>query len=91
MSDSKSYSERQKKKVVKEGLRKLKNSPGWDVDAFRSGDPEEGLRELEQKMRGHKAYGASEECGPCQTLRRDTGDETALCQLHLAEAMGLSE
>jgi hypothetical protein len=91
MSDSKSHSNRHKKKVVRQGLRELKNKPGWDVEAFRSGDPEQGLRDLDQKMRGHRVYGESQECAQCQAIRDDTGDETALCQLHLAEAMGLDE
>lgn len=91
MSDEKPTSEREKKRVVRQGLRKLRNKPGWDVDAFRAGSPQDGLRDLEQKIRGYRAYGDAADCEDCKQLRRDSGDDSALCQRHLAAAMGLDE
>ncbi len=86
---SKKKSNRHKKKVVKEGLRALKNKPGWDVDAYRNRDPQQGLRQLEQSMRGHRTYEDAQSCTDCEAIRQDSDDETALCDRHLAEAMGL--
>lgn len=100
MSDSnspgdKSRSARHKKRVVQSGLRKLKNKPGWDVEAFRQRQGAQagtqGLRDLEQKMRGHQVYDDSAICEPCKKQRQRTGDKTALCEQHLAAAMGLDD
>ena len=92
MSDSKSHSNRHKKKVVKEGLQELKNKPGWDVEAFvRRNNPEQQLRDFDQDLRGNQVYDESGGCGQCEKARRENGDETALCDEHLAAAMGFGE
>ena len=88
MSDS-PHSERHKKRVVQKGLQKLKKKAGWDVEAFvNRADPEEKLRDFDQQLRDHKVYEESVRCGGCESLREDSGDETALCEKHLAAAMG---
>ena len=87
MSDS-SSSNRYKKKIVQDGLRALKNKPGWDVEAFASRNPQDNLRDFDQQLRGHQVYDQSGLCEHCAQLRSDSGDQTALCDQHLAEAMG---
>ena len=86
MSDGKS--ERQKKKIVQDGLRALRNKPGWDVQNFQGADPMERLHQLDQEVRSQKTYERSTECAACADLRQQTQDETALCDEHLAAAMG---
>ncbi len=91
MSDTKNHSNRHKKRVIKEGLRRLKNKPGWDVGSKGSSDPREGLRQLEQQMRGNQVYEKTQNCRDCTRARRESADETALCSEHLAQAMGLGD
>ncbi|AWV88578.1 hypothetical protein [Bradymonas sediminis] len=84
----KPVSKRQKKKIVEAGLRELKNKPGWDIEAFRSRSPQEALRDFEQDFRGNRVFAKSEQCGDCLEVREQLGDDTALCDVHLAAAMG---
>lgn len=90
MSDSK-FSNRHKKRVVQDGLRALKKKPGWDVEAFARRDIESDLRDFDQQLRGNQIYGESGECADCEGLREKSGDKTALCDDHLAKAMGFGE
>lgn len=87
MSDSK-HSNRHKKRVVQEGLRELKGKPGWDVSAFTQRDVQVDLRDFEQQLRGNQVYVEAGGCDDCNVLRKKTKDDTALCDEHLAEAMG---
>lgn len=87
MSDSNS-SNRRKKKIVQEGLRQLKNKPGWDVEAFASRNIQDDLRDFDQQLRGNQVYQESGLCQDCVQVRNQSDDETALCDKHLAEAMG---
>ena len=87
MSDS-SSSNRRKKKIVQEGLRALKNKPGWDVEAFASRNVHDDLRDFDQQLRGNQVYDQSGLCEHCAKIRTDSSDPTALCDHHLAEAMG---
>jgi hypothetical protein len=87
MSDSQK-SQRQKKKIVQQGLRALKNKPGWDVSNFQAKDPMEELHRLDQQVRSKKTYDQSGVCPDCAALRDESGDDTALCDNHLAAAMG---
>ncbi len=89
--DSGPSSNRHKKRVVQQGLRALKNKPGWDPEAFAQRDTEQELAHLEQKMRDHQVYQEADACSDCDDLRRDTGDDTALCQVHMAQAMGFDD
>ncbi|MBA2662733.1 MAG: hypothetical protein H0U74_10590 [Bradymonadaceae bacterium] len=81
-------STRQKKKLVDEGVRALRNKPGWDPASFSSTSPEEKLLILDQQSAGEKAYAEADVCAQCLALRQEKGDETLLCAPHLAEAMG---
>ena len=85
MSDE---SKRQKRKNAREGAQKLARMPGWDPQNFKSADPIEKLRELETAERGDAAYAQADVCAACEEARKDSGDETALCEKHLADAMG---
>lgn len=92
MSDPKSRSNRHKKRVIQQGLRELKNKPGWDVDAFLSGPTQaEKMRNFEQQLQSNQAFSQSEECQECLQLRQKSGDDTALCDSHLAAAMGFGD
>lgn len=91
MSDSKTPSERQKKRVISQGLQQLKGKPGWDIEAFQQRNQGQGLRDLEQKMRDHQVYGEAQACQGCVAARQATDDDTALCDHHLAQAMGFGE
>lgn len=84
MSDE--ISNRQKRKLAREGARKLKNDVSWGTGGVAT--PMEKLQQLDQEARGDRVYGASEECPDCVAVRQKSGDDTALCEAHLAEAMG---
>lgn len=87
---SEKYSNRHKKRVVQEGVRALKNKPGWDVANFvpASARAQERLMELDQQSRDAKVFDEAQRCEGCESLRESTKDATALCETHLAEAMG---
>lgn len=84
-------SARQKKKIIREGLRELKGKSGWDVDAFRSPSAEASLRELEQRFLGNQAFSSADDCAECGAIRQESGDQTALCDTHLGAAMGFGD
>lgn len=86
MSD---HSNREKKRAARDGAAALRAKPGWDPRAQRSERPEERLRQLGQEARGEAAYARAGACEACAAARRALGDETALCDKHLAEAMGV--
>ena len=59
---------------------------GFDSVVPRS--DEERLREAKQTLRSEDAYAAAARCAECETARRQSRDETALCAHHLKLAMG---
>lgn len=81
-------SRRQQKKLVEQGVRELRNKPGWDPAGFVPTSIKEKLLVLDQQSAGERAYAQGEVCGLCQAEREKKNDETALCDKHLAEAMG---
>ena len=80
-------SNREKRKIAREGAQKLKGTD-WDPSGFVAKSPIERLQELAAQEAGQAAYSENMECAECVAERQKTGDETALCQKHLAEAMG---
>ncbi|MEM1022165.1 MAG: hypothetical protein AAGD10_10980 [Myxococcota bacterium] len=82
-------SRRSRDRAIREGLRKLKAKPGWDPSSTTSASPEDQLRTLAQSERTDASYQKADACQACQAERRSTGDDTALCAQHFAEAMGL--
>lgn len=82
-------SQRERDRMIREGVRKLRRKPGWDPSATPKPNPGQQLRELEQSERTEDSYRKAAECEACQLEQEKTGDETALCAEHFAEAMGL--
>lgn len=82
-------SHRQKKQHAKVGAEALRQKAGWDPSAFQRQSPKEQLRALEQQEQSADAYSSAAVCPACLQARAQLQDETALCQIHLAEAMGL--
>lgn len=83
-----SISNRQKKKSIEEGVRALRNKPGWDPASFVPADPMEKLLQLDQQSRDAATFAAAGECLQCTSMREASGDHSALCDEHLAKAMG---
>lgn len=78
-------SNRQKRKAARQGAHKLARDPAWKTV---QSDPMQRLRELDQQARGERVFDEAQECAACRAAREETGDESALCETHLAEAMG---
>ena len=51
--------------------------------------PEQRLADLAQSDRTEAAYETATECGECERERKETGDQTALCEEHLMAALGM--
>jgi hypothetical protein len=82
-------SNRARKRTVNEGVRHLRARPGWDPDAWRRARTADAARErLPDDPTRERAFAASETCPDCARQRAATGDPTALCPAHLAEALG---
>ncbi len=81
-------SRRQQKKLVEQGVRELRNKPGWDPKAFVPTSIKEKLLVLDQQSSGERAYAGGQICADCKAEREKKNDDTALCERHLAEAMG---
>jgi len=69
-------------------VRRIRNKAGWDPGKMVKDDAEQTLRQLDQEFASERAYASGEECEACVAAREESGDETALCAIHLAEAMG---
>ena len=78
-------SKRQIRKESRAAAHKLRSDVSWHVAKT---DPMEKLRELDQAARGERVYDEAAECQACVQARVLSEDETALCDTHLAEAMG---
>ena len=73
---------------VRRAAHNLRRKAGWGTDDFQAKSPMEKLQELDAQARGDDAYEQAQACTDCVKARTETGDETALCEKHLAEAMG---
>ena len=86
-------SNREKKRIVDAGLRNLLSKPGWDPRKFRSGmtgiDADSTAMSSLQTERTGSTYTKAEGCPECAKARKTSGDDTALCERHMREAMGL--
>lgn len=80
-------SNREKRKIARGGALKLKGTD-WDPAQFRAKTPAEKLQELVASEIGATAYAEETECSDCLAERTRLGDDTALCETHLAQAMG---
>lgn len=79
-------SKTQRRKEARKAAHKLRSDVSWMSPV--GNDPMEKLRQLDQQARDERVYDESGECAACRTARADSGDDTALCQTHLADAMG---
>ena len=82
-------SEREKKRAIREGVAKLKSKPGWDPAKRERETPEEALEQLALETGSKQAYAEASACAACASRQAELEDESALCQEHLAQAMGL--
>ena len=69
-------------------VRLLKQRQGWDPERMTRETPLERLQQLDQELRDQEVYAATDACPACADARAASRDDTALCQAHLAEAMG---
>ena len=69
-------------------VRKLRTKKGWDPTKLTREEPLEALQRLDQEYASQEAYDGSSECPDCVALRESSGDPSALCDVHLARAMG---
>ena len=82
-------SERQRKKAIQRGVAELKGKPGWDPAKRERESPEDALEALAVEAGSQRAYEASVACEACAARQQEFDDSSALCETHLAEAMGL--
>jgi hypothetical protein len=69
-------------------VRRLKQKQGWDPARMVSETPMERLQQLDQELKDEQVYAAASGCDACDVARKKSGDASALCDKHLAEAMG---
>ncbi len=74
------------KQEVRRAAARLQNL--GKVVAVTESQPER-LRAAVQGLRTEDAYSAAAACRACQAAQSQTGDASALCPQHLAQAMGL--
>ena len=79
-------SKRQLRKESRAAAHKLKSDVAWTSPV--GADPMEKLQQLDQQARGERVYDEADECQACLKARAESGDQTALCETHLADAMG---
>lgn len=84
---SKPMSNREKKRVVSEGLRKLQSKAGWDPTKHATNDSTD-LQRLGDVARADHLEDQATSCANCVTARAKSKDDTALCREHLAKVMG---
>ncbi len=68
----------------------LRRKAGWQPRPGQGGASHlEHLRAQERRHQGQQAYAEAAFCQPCALARAESGDDSALCQNHLAQALGL--
>ena len=81
-------SKRQKRQNIRQGAHALRRKAGWDPAQVERADPLESLRQLSAKERTDATFANAAACPACAEMVKTSGQEDALCQIHLAEAMG---
>ena len=87
MTDGKSFSKRDAERKAAA----LRRSDEWNPQRVLE-NRESPLQQLQQESRKTKTaveYDATISCESCQVQRKETGDDTALCEQHFAEMMAL--
>ncbi len=82
-------SNRDKKRAVQAGVAKLRAKPGWDPSNMQRESPEEALDRLAVASGSEKPYAQADACEACKARQVELEDPSALCEPHLAQAMGL--
>jgi hypothetical protein len=80
-------SHRAKKRMVQDGIERLKSIPGWDPAKFVSTSTLVRLKEVQHEYQTRNTFEAAQHCQQCHQLRQASGDPTALCEEHFAQAM----
>lgn len=80
-------SKRARKRLVNDGVRRLLATPGWNPHDFVAGRESERAPGAPTDS-GGRALDAAEACEACAEVRRTSHDPDALCERHLAEALG---
>ncbi len=82
-------SKRARKRLVNDGVRRLLDTPGWNPHDFVAGrEAERGP--VAPAPSAERALAGAEACEACAEARRTSADPSALCERHLAEALGFS-
>lgn len=68
-------------------VQRLRQTRGWDPQKFVKESPLEALQRLDQEAQDEQVYEQAQGCAECTQVRLDTGDETALCDEHLQQAL----
>lgn len=76
------------KKSLQAEVQRLRQSPGWDPSKHVRPDAMEQLRGLEQEQKNQKTYEKADVCEDCIKAREEAKDPSALCDLHLQQALG---
>ena len=86
-------SHREKKRTVQAGVRRMLNRPGWDPREFASGntgiDRTSRAADEIRRQQADGTYESTTDCPECARARQQSGDETALCEKHMRQAMGI--
>ena len=75
---------------IAEAARKLRSRDDWNPDRVLGAreSPEEQLSREVAELRSESTYRKATDCKPCARARVEMADETALCEKHLAAALG---
>jgi len=85
-------SNREKKRIVQAGVRRVMATTGWNPASFETTDDQSAVGRARDRIRNETAaalYAGTDECVDCARARAKSGDETALCERHMKEALGL--
>ncbi len=66
-----------------------RNEAAW-IDERNTDRGDMRVNQAFSKLRADDAYEQAQACAECQAERDTTGDEEALCEAHLAQAMGMN-
>lgn len=72
---------------IAEHARRLRQRAGWDPAAL-AGRQEERLEQSRDDLRRQETYDDAARCEACAQLRDTRQDPEALCEAHLAQALG---
>ena len=77
-----------RRRVVKEGLRKLRAKPGWDPAATSRPSAAEELNRVSELGRADRLQSVASTCEACLARQAELNDATAYCDDHMREILG---